>query len=59
MGDKRMQVFNQMLIRNNKVAYSYNKRIERKSFEVGDLVLKIILLIDSNDRDFGKWFSNW
>ena len=36
--DGRIQAFNYMLIQKNKVAQTYNKRIKRKSFEVGELV---------------------
>ena len=36
--EKRIQAFNYMLIQKNKVAQTYNKRIKRKSFEVGNLV---------------------
>ena len=35
---RRMQAFNHMLVQKNKVAPTYNKRVKRKSFEVGDLV---------------------
>ena len=41
--DRRIQAFNYMLIQENKVAQTYNKRFKRKSFEVGELVRKIIL----------------
>ena len=48
--DRRIQAFNYMLIQKNKVAQTYNKRIKKKSFEVGELVWKIILLIGSKDK---------
>ena len=38
INDRRIQAFNNMLIQKNKVAQTYNKRIERKNFEVGVLV---------------------
>ena len=31
----------------------------KKSFEVGDLVWKIILPVGSKDRELGKWSPNW
>ena len=40
--DKRIQAFNYMLIYINKVAQTYNKRIKIKSFEVGEIVWKVI-----------------
>ena len=33
--DRRIQAFNYTLIYKNKMAQNYNKRIKRKSFEVG------------------------
>ena len=48
-----------MLIQKNKVAQTYNKKIKRKSFEVGELVWKIILPVGSKDKDLGKWSPNW
>ena len=48
--DRRIQAFNYMLIQKNKVAKTYNKRIKGKSFEVEELVWKIILLVGSKDK---------
>ena len=56
--DRRIQTFNYMLIQKNKVAQTYNKRIKRKSFEVGELVWKIIPPVGSKDKEFGKWSLN-
>ena len=53
--DRRIQALNYMLIQKNKVAQTYNKRIKRKSFEDGELVWKIILLVGSKDKELGKW----
>ena len=52
--DRRMQAFNHMLVQKNKVAQTYNKRVKRKSFQVGDLIWKIILPIGSKNRELGK-----
>ena len=57
--DRRIQAFNYMLIQKNKVAHTYNKRIKRKSFEVGDLVWNNILPVGSKDKELGKWSPNW
>jgi hypothetical protein len=37
------------------VAKAYNKRVKAKSFQVGDLVFKIVLPLRTRDRKFGKW----
>ena len=56
--DRRIQAFNYMLIQKDKVTQTYNKRIKRKSFEVGELVWKIIRPISSKDKELGKWSPN-
>ena len=57
--DRRMQAFNHMLVQKNKVTQTYNKRVKRKSFQVGDLIWKIILPIGSKNRELGKRSPNW
>ena len=49
-GDGRIQAFNHMFVQKNKVTQTYNKRVKRKRFEVGDVVWKLILSIGSKDR---------
>jgi hypothetical protein len=41
------------------VAKAYNKIVQDKSFQVGDLVWKTILAIGSRSNKFGKWSPNW
>jgi hypothetical protein len=38
-----------------KIAKAYNKRAMEKSFQVGDLVWKMILLLGTQSGMFGKW----
>jgi hypothetical protein len=42
-----------------RVAKAYNKKVKSKSFQVGELVWKTILLIGSKSNQFGKWSPNW
>jgi hypothetical protein len=42
-----------------RVARAYNKRVKKKSFQVGDLVWKMIFPIGSRSNKFGKWSPNW
>ena len=42
-----------------RVAKAYNKRVKEKSFQVRDLIWKIILPIGSRSSKFGKWSPNW
>jgi hypothetical protein len=42
-----------------KIAKAYNKRVMEKSFQVGDLVWKMILSLDTRSGKFGKWSPSW
>lgn len=37
----------------------YNRRVKVKTFSLGDLVWRTILLIGSKDSELGKWSPNW
>jgi transposase InsO family protein len=41
-----------------RVAKAYKKKVKSKSFQVGELVWKTILLIGSKRNQFGKWSPN-
>jgi hypothetical protein len=41
------------------VARAYNKKVNAKSFQVGDLVWKTVLPLRSKDWKFGKWSPSW
>jgi hypothetical protein len=42
-----------------KIAKAYNKRVVEKSFQVRDLVWKIILPLGTRSGKFGKWSPSW
>jgi hypothetical protein len=42
-----------------KIAKTYNKCVVEKSFQVGDLVWKMILLFGTRSGKFGKWSPSW
>jgi hypothetical protein len=42
-----------------KIAKAYNKRVVENSFQVGDLVWKMILPLGTRSGKFGKWSSSW
>jgi hypothetical protein len=42
-----------------KRAKAYNKRVMEKSFEVQDLVWKMILQLGTQIGNFGKWSPSW
>ena len=42
---KRLQALDHIMIQEKNVARAYNKRVKRKSFEEGELVWKVVLLV--------------
>jgi hypothetical protein len=46
-------------IEKEKIAKAYNKRVIEKSFQVRDLVWKMILTLGTQSGKFGKWSSSW
>jgi hypothetical protein len=42
-----------------KVAKAYNKHAMEKSFQVGDLVWKMIYPLGTRSGKFGKWSPSW
>jgi hypothetical protein len=40
------------------VAKAYNMRVKEKSFQIGDLIWKMILSIGSRSSKFKKWSPN-
>jgi hypothetical protein len=57
--DERVKVLGEIERDKLRVARAYNKRVKKKSFQVGDLVWKTILPIWSRSNKFGKWSPNW
>jgi hypothetical protein len=41
------------------IAKAYNKCVMEKSFQVGDLVWKMILPLGTRSGKFGKWSPSW
>jgi hypothetical protein len=42
-----------------KVARAYNKKVNLKEFQVGDLVWEAVLPLGTKDTTYGKWSPNW
>jgi hypothetical protein len=57
--DKRLQALREIERDKIRVARAYNKKVKLKSFQVGDLVWKTILLVGAKDHKFGKWSPSW
>jgi hypothetical protein len=59
VSDERVKALGKIERDKLRVAKSYNKRVKEKSFQVEDLVWKMILPIGSRSSKFGKWSPNW
>jgi hypothetical protein len=59
VSDERVKALGEIERDKLRVAKSYNKRVKEKSFQVGDLVWKMILPIGSRSNKFGRWSPNW
>jgi hypothetical protein len=59
VSDKRVKALSEIERDKLRIARAYNKKVKEKSFQVGDLVWKMILPIRSRSNKFGKWSPNW
>ena len=53
--ESRIIALNNIIAKKKKVAKGYNKTVKHRSFDEGDLVWKIVLLIGSKDPKYSKW----
>jgi hypothetical protein len=59
VSDERVKALGEIERDKLRVAKANNTRVKKKSFQVGDLVWKMILPIGSRSSKFGKWSPNW
>ena len=59
VSDKRMQALKEIENDKLRVARAYNKKVRAKSFQVGELVWKTILLLGKKSNKFDKWSPSW
>ena len=57
--DKRLRALKEIEKDKLRVAKAYNKKVKIKSFQVGDLIWKIILPLGMKSNKFGKWSPSW
>jgi hypothetical protein len=57
--DERVKTLGEIERDKLRVARVYNERVKKKSFQVRDLVWKMILPINSRSNKFRKWSPNW
>jgi hypothetical protein len=59
VSEERVKALGEIERDKSRVVKAYNKRVTKKSFQVGDLIWKMILPIGSRTSKFGKWSPNW
>ena len=59
VNDKWLQALNEIEKDKLRVARAYNKKLRAKSFQVGELVWKMILPLGTKSNKFGKWSPSW
>jgi hypothetical protein len=59
VSDERVKALGEIERDKLRLTRAYNKRVNEKSFQVGDLVWKMILPIGSTSNKFRKWLPNW
>ena len=59
LDEEKMLALDSLIRQKERVARAYNRKVKDKVFTVEDLVWKVILPMDKNDRVLGKWSPNW
>ncbi|CAJ2628023.1 unnamed protein product [Trifolium pratense] len=59
LDEERLRALDTLSRQKERVAKAYNKKVKSKTFDVGNLVWKVILPMDKKDRVLGKWSPNW
>ncbi|KAK2366564.1 hypothetical protein QL285_079929 [Trifolium repens] len=59
LDEERLQALDVLIRQKERVAKAYNKKVKYKTFNLGDLVWKVIFPMDRRDRAFGKWSPHW
>jgi hypothetical protein len=59
LDEERIKALEMLTRQKERVAKAYNKKVKSKTFNVGNLVWKVILPMDKKDRVLGKWSPNW
>jgi hypothetical protein len=57
--DERIKALGEMKKDKLRVARAYNNKVKKKTYQIGDLIWKMILPIGSKSNKFGKWSPNW
>ncbi|XP_025675624.1 uncharacterized protein [Arachis hypogaea] len=59
LDSERILALDNMIRQKESIAQSYNRRIKEKSFNIGKLVLKVILPMEKKSKFLGTWSHTW
>ena len=59
LDEERLYALEVLRRQKERIARAYNKRVKGKVFSIDDLVWKVILPIDQNNKLLGKWSPHW
>ncbi|KAK2382415.1 hypothetical protein QL285_069951 [Trifolium repens] len=59
LDEERLGALEVLTKQKERISKAYNKKVKSKSFNIGELVWKVILPMDKKDRILGKWSPNW
>ncbi|WJX89029.1 hypothetical protein P8452_71055 [Trifolium repens] len=59
LDEERLSVLEVLTKLKERVSKAYNKKVKSKSFNIGELVWKVIWPMGKKDRLLGKWSPNW
>jgi len=59
LDEERMTALETLVRQKECIAKAYNKKVNPKSFNIGDLVWKVLLHMDKKDRVLGKLSPLW
>ena len=57
--NKRIEALKEIEKDEARIARAYNKKVNKKTFQVGELIWKTILPLGAKDNKFRKWSSSW
>jgi len=57
--EERLKALDVLMRQKERITKFYNKKVKSKTFDVNDLVWKVILLMDKKDTTLGKWAPSW
>jgi hypothetical protein len=57
--ESRFKALHETKREKRRVAKAYNRRVKKKTFQIGELVWKTILPIRNQSGKFGKWSPSW